>query len=76
MSQLPLPIAHVPDAPQARPADAVGAVLEAYSGNYRQAIAELLADADFLRDQLHTASCLISSGMGRGWKPQYERTRP
>lgn len=53
--------------------DLVGAMLDAYRGNYRAAIEALLDDADFLRDQLYTASCLMSSGMGRGWKPKYER---
>ena len=53
--------------------DLVGALLDAYRGNYRAAIEALLDDADFLRDQLYTASCLMSKGMGRGWKPKYER---
>lgn len=54
-------------------ADLVGAMLEAYRGDYRAAMEALMADADFLRDQLHTASCLMSSGLTRGWKPKYER---
>ena len=58
-----------------KPADLVAAMLEAYRGDYRAAIEALLEDTDFLRDQLHTASCLMSSGMGRGWRPKYERTR-
>jgi hypothetical protein len=37
------------------------------------AIEALLDDADFLRDQLYTASCLMSSGIGCGWKPKCER---
>ena len=53
--------------------DLVDALLDLHHGNYRAAIVELLADADFLRDQLYTASCLMSKGMGRGWKPRYER---
>ncbi|MBB1251656.1 hypothetical protein [Rhizobium sp. G21] len=48
-------------------------VIDFYQGDYRKAIEELLLDADFLRDQLYTASCLISHGMGRGWRPRYER---
>jgi hypothetical protein len=36
-------------------------------------VRELMADADFLRDQLYTASRLMSQGYGRGWKPRYER---
>jgi hypothetical protein len=53
--------------------DIVASVLDFHQGDYRKAIEELLADADFLRDQLHTASYLISHGMGRGWRPRYER---
>lgn len=47
-------------------ADLVGAMLEAYRGDYRAAMEALIADADFLRDQLYTASCLMSSGLTRG----------
>jgi hypothetical protein len=53
--------------------DLVDAVLSACGGDARLAIRELLADADFLRDQLYTASCMMSHGMGRGWRPKYER---
>lgn len=54
--------------------DLVDAVVVSHGGDYRKAISELLADADFLRDQLYAASCLISSGLARGsWKPKYER---
>ena len=53
--------------------DLVDAVLACHRGDHRAAIAELMADADFLRDQLYTASCLMSQGMTRGWKPKYER---
>jgi hypothetical protein len=53
--------------------DIIASVLDFYQGDYRKAIEELLLDADFLRDQLYTAACLISHGMGRGWRPRYER---
>ncbi|MCV3766496.1 hypothetical protein [Rhizobium sp. TRM95796] len=53
--------------------DIIASVLDFYQGDYRKAIEELLLDADFLRDQLYTASCLISHGIGRGWRPRYER---
>lgn len=49
------------------------AVIEAYGGDARAAVRELLADADFLRDQLYTASVLVSKGYARGWRPRYER---
>ncbi|WP_313197200.1 hypothetical protein [Rhizobium sp.] len=48
-------------------------VLAAAGGDPLIAIRSLLADADFLRDQLFIASSLMSKGIGRGWKPQYER---
>jgi hypothetical protein len=48
-------------------------VLKAHDGDALTAIRNLLADADFLRDQLFIASSLMSKGIGRGWRPQYER---
>ncbi|MGO8083462.1 hypothetical protein [Rhizobium leguminosarum] len=59
---------------QAQEVDLVESVIQSCGGDPRTAVRELLADADFLRDQLYTASCLLSRGIGRGWKPQYERT--
>lgn len=56
-----------------REVDIADAVLKAYGGDARVAIRELLADADFLRDQLHTASVLVSKGYARSWRPKYER---
>lgn len=53
--------------------DLVDSVLHACGGDARLAIHELLADADFLRDQLHIAATIMSKGMGRGWRPKYER---
>lgn len=53
--------------------DLVDSVLAACRGDARTAIRELLADADHLRDQLYIAANLMSKGMGRGWRPQYER---
>lgn len=53
--------------------DLVEAVIAAHGGDARQAVRELMADADFLRDQLYTASQLISRGFVRGWRPRYER---
>jgi hypothetical protein len=53
--------------------DLAVSVLAAAGGDPIAAIRELLADADFLRDQLWIASNLMSKGIGRGWKPQYER---
>jgi hypothetical protein len=53
--------------------DLVDSVLHACGGDHRLAIRELLADADFLRDQLYIAANLMSHGMGRRWRPKYER---
>ncbi|TBE45468.1 hypothetical protein ELH02_14330 [Rhizobium ruizarguesonis] len=53
--------------------DLAESVLKAAGGDPLVAIRSLLADADFPRDQLCTASCIMSSGMARGWKPRYER---
>jgi len=53
--------------------DLAASVLKAAGGDPLVAIRSLLADADFLRDQLFIASSLMSKGIGRGWKPQYER---
>nr|CAD6613053.1 dehydrogenase [Rhizobium sp. Khangiran2] len=53
--------------------DLAVSVIAAFDGDALAAIRNLLADADFLRDQLYTASCVMSAGMTRGWKPKYER---
>ncbi len=48
-------------------------VLSTLDGDAFAAIRNLLADADFLRDQLYTAPCIMSAGMGRDCNPKYER---
>lgn len=53
--------------------DLVDAMIAACGGDARLAIRELMLDADFLRDQLYTASRLMSQGYSRGWRPKYER---
>ena len=53
--------------------DLTVSVLRAHDGDPLEAIRNLLADADFLRNQLWIASNLMSKGISRGWKPQYER---
>jgi hypothetical protein len=70
---LDVEIEPVPVPSEEQEIDLVDAVLSACGGDTRTAIRELLADADFLRDQLYTASCMMSHGMGRGWRPKYER---
>lgn len=59
--------------PSSDTVDLAAAVLSAHGGDALGAIRALLADADFLRDQLWIASNLMSKGVGRGWRPQYER---
>lgn len=53
--------------------DLAMSVLDAAGGDPLVAIRSLLADADFLRDQLFIASSRMSKGISRGWKPKYER---
>lgn len=53
--------------------DLAESILTAHGGDALEAIRNLLADADFLRGELYTASCLLSHGMSRGWRPRYER---
>ena len=53
--------------------DLAVSVLAAAGGGPIVAIRSLLADADFLRDQLWIASNLMSRGVGRRWQPKYER---
>ncbi|KQS84805.1 hypothetical protein [Rhizobium sp. Leaf383] len=72
-AQLSLDIAVETPVAKTGAVDLAQSVLSACGGDPLLAIRELLADADFLREQLVTASYLMSSGMGRGWRPQYER---
>lgn len=55
------------------PEPEVDLVIEACGGDARAAVRELLADADFLREQLYTASRVMSAGYARGWRPRYDR---
>lgn len=74
MTQLALDIATPEsDTQSAETIDLAVSILNAHGGDPLVAIRELLADADFLRDQLYTASCVMSKGMARGWHPKYER---
>ncbi|WP_107675000.1 hypothetical protein [Agrobacterium sp. LAD9] len=74
IQQLALDIPETETGTQSTPeVDLAVSVLNAAGGDPLVAIRSLLADADFLRDQLFIASSLMSKGIGRGWKPQYER---
>ena len=48
-------------------------MIAAYGGDARQAVRELMLDADFLRDQLQMAVLCMGRGYTRGWKPRFER---
>ena len=50
-------------------------VLDAFGGNALAALRSVIADAEFLLDQLETASFYLSGGIARGWKPSFERDR-
>ncbi len=48
-------------------------IIASYNGDHQAALKSVLADSLFFQSQLHTASCLLSKGMGRGWVPAFER---
>jgi hypothetical protein len=48
-------------------------IIAEHSGDAVDAVRTLVLELDFTRDQLSIASRLLSSGIGRGWKPQMER---
>jgi hypothetical protein len=54
-------------------AETAQAVLDAFGGNALAALQSVIADADFLCDQLEMASGMLSLGIGRGWKPKFRR---
>lgn len=53
--------------------DQAQTVLDAFGGNALAALRSVIADAEFLCDQLETASLYLSHGIARGWKPSFER---
>jgi hypothetical protein len=50
------------------------ALLKACNGDPIAAIVSVVRDAEFLTDQLEIARTLLSHGMGRGWKPEFDRS--
>lgn len=48
-------------------------LLQACNGDPIAAIVSVVRDAEFLTDQLEIARTLLSHGIGRGWKPQFDR---
>nr|WP_085034933.1 hypothetical protein [Ensifer aridi] len=53
--------------------DEVEAVLTWHNGDVRAAIATLLQDCCYLRDQLQLTESAMSAGFARGWRPSYNR---
>lgn len=53
--------------------DRARVILDDHVGDALAASPTVIADADFLCDQLETASMLISPGLVRGWKPKFQR---
>jgi hypothetical protein len=53
--------------------DRAQTILDAHAGDALAALRSVIEDADFLCDQLETASLLISPGLVRGWKPKFQR---
>nr|WP_244625086.1 hypothetical protein [Rhizobium daejeonense] len=59
--------------PQSKPADPVADAIAWHNGDAVAAVATLIEDCRFLRQQLALAEGLMSCGMSRGWRPRYER---
>lgn len=55
--------------------DQAQAVLDAFGGNALAALRSVIADAEFLCEQLETARLHLSHGTTRGWTPKFERDR-
>ncbi|MBO0144034.1 hypothetical protein JZX87_23030 [Agrobacterium sp. Ap1] len=53
--------------------DQAQAVLDAFGGNALAALRSVIADAEFLCEQLETASLYLSHGAARGWTPSFQR---
>jgi hypothetical protein len=57
----------------ALPEDPAQNVLDAHKGDALAALRSVIADAEFLHDQLAIASTILSHGIGRGWMPRFQR---
>ncbi|TIX89282.1 hypothetical protein [Rhizobium sp. P44RR-XXIV] len=53
--------------------DRARVILDDHAGDALAALRTVIADAEFLFDQLETALMLISPGLVRGWKPKFQR---
>lgn len=48
-------------------------ILDAFGGDALAALTSVVKDAEFLCEQLETASLYLSHGAARGWTPSFER---
>lgn len=48
-------------------------LLNTYGGDAIAALRSVIADAEFLHNQLAIASTILSHGIGRGWQPRFQR---
>ena len=53
--------------------DPAQGILDAHGGDALAALRHVIADAEFLHDQLAIASTILSHGIGRGWQPRFQR---
>ncbi|CDZ64792.1 hypothetical protein [Neorhizobium galegae] len=53
--------------------DPAQTILNAHDGDALAALRHVIADAEFLHDQLAIASTILSHGIGRGWQPRFQR---
>lgn len=56
-----------------REIDKAEAVLAACGGDALRALHSVIADAEYLCEQLEIASLYLSPGMSLGWKPSFSR---
>jgi hypothetical protein len=53
--------------------DTAQQLLDICGGDALMALRSVILDAEFLCDQLETASLYLSSGIARGWAPKFQR---
>lgn len=68
---MPAQVCQIETAPNLN--DRARVILDDHAGDALAALRTVIADAEFLCDQLETASMLISPGLVRGWKPKFQR---
>lgn len=68
-----MPAEALQPAPPTVDEDLAQAILDAHEGDALAALRSVIADADFLQEELYTAACLLSRGIARGWLPRFHR---